>query len=85
MVNFCLKEEEKNLLRSLIGKKLIKYRHDPLDKFGNKEIALQGDYMIPLVDIFKGENAREKLAAPGNEFNQPGTKFNVTRDFVKIN
>ena len=184
MVNFCLKEEEKNLLKSLIGKKLIKYRHDPLDKFGgetvygrvelffedaiilidydyeayplfgntvddhpkfsvkiikeeeatsalqntsqinikfdeiltsitlveeyanvdwggkkddvriltaiifkfgNKEIALQGDYMIPLVDIIKGENTREKLSKPGEEFdNDPETKFTVTRDFIGL-
>ena len=183
MVNFCLKEEEKNLLKSLIGKKLIKYRHDPLDKFGgetvygrvelffedviilidydyqayplfgntvddhpkfavkiikeeeaisalqdtcqinikfdeiltsiilveeytnvewdgkkddvriltaiifkfgNKEIALQGDYMIPLLDIFKSENSKEKLIAPGNEFNQPDTKFETVRKFIEL-
>lgn len=184
MINFCLKKEEKNLLKSLIGKKLIKYRHDSLDKFdgeavygrvelffddvivlinydyeaypifGNnvddhprfsiktitedeaisalqdtnqinirceeiinsivlvedyanvewdgkkddvrilkaivfkfdkKELALQGDYMIPLIDVFKGENIKEKLAIPGDEFaNDPETKYSAERFFVEI-
>lgn len=35
MINFCLNDKEKSLLISLIGKKLIKVRHDPLDKFGD--------------------------------------------------
>lgn len=179
MVNFCLKEEEKNILKSLIGKKLIKYRRDPLDKFkkdtvygrvelffddvvilinydyetfplfGNnaddrpkfsikiineeealfafhniyqinidfneilksitlvedyssverddkkddvriltaiilkfedEELTFQGDYMIPLMDIIKGENTIEKLSEAGEEFkNDPETKFTAIR------
>ena len=35
MINFCLSDKEKPLLKSLMGKKLIKIRHDPLDKFGD--------------------------------------------------
>lgn len=184
MVNFCLKDEEVKLLRSLVGKKLLKYKHDPLDKFecetvygrielffsgvivlvdydyepyplfgnsdddhpkfhirtitedqaisalqnieqininyndiidsitlvedftnvewdgkkddvrilqaiifksGDRELALQGDYMIPLIDIFKGKNLRERLAKPGHdEFNRPDTKFKTDRYFLEI-
>lgn len=35
MINLCLSDKEKSLLKSLIGKKLSKIRHDPLDKFGD--------------------------------------------------
>lgn len=35
MINLCLSDKEKSLLKSLIGKKLSKMRHDPLDKFGD--------------------------------------------------
>lgn len=35
MINLCLSGKEKSLLKSLIGKKLSKIRHDPLDKFGD--------------------------------------------------
>ncbi len=38
MVNFCLSNEEKVLLKSLIGKKLINFRHDALDKFGKETV-----------------------------------------------
>ena len=38
MVNFCLSNEEKALLKSLIGKKLINFRHDPLDKLGKETV-----------------------------------------------
>ena len=184
MVNFCLKEDERNLLKNLIGKKLIKYRHDPLDKFGgetvygrvelffddvivlidydyeayplfgnsvddhpkfsikkisedeaisalqdtnqinipceknirditlvedhahvewdgkqddvrtlkaiifkldDKELTFQGDYMIPLIDVFKGDNTKEKLKIPGDEFaNDPEATFTSDRFFVKL-
>ncbi len=184
MVNFCLSNEEKALLKSLIGKKLINFRHDPLDKlgketvygrielffndsivlldygykpyplfgnedddhpmflakiidekdaisalkdvtqinvevkkgitgitlvedyaeityddkadslrilkaiifkFGKEEIAIQGDYMIPLLDIMKGENVASRLANPGDEFeNDPETKFIAKRFFVEL-
>lgn len=184
MLNFCLKKEEKNLLKSLIGKKLIKYRHDSLDKFGgdtvysrvefflddtiiligydygpyplfgnnnddhpkffiktisednavsalqntnqidveceeiitsitlvedgmivewdgkkdsvcvlkaivfnfgNKKLILQGDYMIPLIDVLKGKNAQEQLLPPGDEFsNNPDIKYNAERFYVEL-
>ena len=38
IVNFCLSNEEKALLKSLIGKKLINFRHDPLDKLGKETV-----------------------------------------------
>ena len=38
MVEVVLTEQEKSLLRSLIGKRLLKLRHDPLDKFGGSEV-----------------------------------------------
>lgn len=179
MINFCLNDKEKSLLKSLIGKKLIKIKHDPLDKFGDgtvygrvelffeesivligydyspfqlfggedddhpkfavktideseaisalqgveqifanynetikgitlvednvdvewdgkkdefkslaaiifkfstRELAVQGDYMIPLLEIIKGENAKDYLSKPGEEFdNDPETKFEACR------
>ena len=184
MVNFCLSNEEKVLLKSLIGKKLINFRHDALDKFGKEtvygrielffidsivlldydyepyplfgsedddhpmflvkiidekdavsalkdvtqinvevkktitgitlvedyaeityegkidslrilkaiifkfgkeEIAVQGDYMIPLLDIIKGENVASRLVDSGDEFeNDPETKFIAKRFFVEL-
>ena len=38
MINFCLDDKEKSLLKSLIGKKLIKAKHDPFDKFGGETV-----------------------------------------------
>lgn len=38
MVRLTLSNEEKNLLHGFIGQKLIKMRHDPLDKFGGSEV-----------------------------------------------
>lgn len=38
MINFCLDNKDIFLLKGLIEKKLIKYRHDPLDKFGQEII-----------------------------------------------
>ena len=38
MVNFCLKDDEKFLLKSLIGRKLLYFKHDPLDKFGEETV-----------------------------------------------
>ena len=54
-------------------------------KFSNKELTLQGDYMIPLIDVFKGENTKEKLTIPGDEFaNDPETKYSAERLFVEL-
>lgn len=54
MVNICLSNEEKNLLKDLLGKKLIKYRHDPLDKFDGEtvygRVELFFDDSIILID-----------------------------------
>ena len=38
MVNICLSNEEKMLLKSLIGRELINIRHDPLDKFDGETV-----------------------------------------------
>lgn len=38
MVEVVLTEQEKSLLRSLIGKRLLKLRHDQLEKFGGSEV-----------------------------------------------
>lgn len=184
MINFCLNNEEKELLKSLVGKKLVKYRHDPLDKFegetvygrvelffediiimidydyepyplfGSKdddhprfkvkiiqedeatsalqdtvqiniscneviksitlveeytkvewdgkkdevrmlraiifeleniELTLQGDYMMPLIDVFKGENTKDKLVSPGDEFDGDNeTTFETKRFFIRL-
>lgn len=53
-------------------------------KFKNNEIAFQGDYMIPLIDIFKGNDLKDKLEMPGAEFDQPETKYTAKRIFVEI-
>lgn len=52
MVNICLNNEEKTILKSLIGKEIIKYRHDPLDKFdgakvyGRIELFFDGEIVL---------------------------------------
>lgn len=183
MVNFCLKDEEKNLLKSLIGKKLKHFKHDPFDKFegetvyGNielffddlivliqydyepyplfgdntndhpkfsikvineedaisafqntqqisikcdkvitgitlvedyvnvewdgkkdevrmmkaiilklddKEVAIQGDYMMPLLDIFKGINLKNVLGSQADEFEDDETKYEAKRFFIEL-
>ena len=183
MVNFCLKDDEKTLLKNLIGKKILNFRHDPLDKFegetvygkvelffedliilinyyyepyplfGNnvddhpkfsikvieegeavsalentqqidvkcdktikgitlvedyvnvewdgkkddvrmmkaiifklddKEVAIQGDYMMPLLDILKGENLKEMLGTQADEFEDDETKYETERYFVEL-
>lgn len=183
MVNFCLKDDEKNLLKSLIGKKLDYFRHDPFDKFesetvygnielffkdliilikydyelyplfGNsvddhpkfsikvinkeeavsalqstkqinvkcdqviqgitlvedyvnvewdgkkddvrmmkaiifklddKEVAIQGDYMMPLLDILKGENLKDMLRTQADEFEDSETKYETERFFMEL-
>ncbi len=184
MVDIRLNNEGKNLLKDLIGKKLIKYRHDPLDKFGGEmiyervelffddstilveydytpypifgskddehpvfsikrissedavsalkdvsqinvrydktitgitliedhveiewngkkddikfhkalifefgkeEIALQGDYMMPLLKIIKGENSISKLLEPGDEFkDDPEVQYSAQRFLIKL-
>ena len=38
MVNFCLKDDEKTLLKTIIGKKLLYFKHDPFDKFGGETV-----------------------------------------------
>ena len=184
MINICLSVEEKDLLKKIIGKKLLNYRHDPLDKFDgetvygrielffddsiilidydyepfplfgsaddehpkfsirkieeekavsalkdvtqidvrfnrviseiilvedcvdikwdgkqdcfkllkaivlkcdNQEIAIQGDYMIPLIDIFKGQNVINMLKNVGDEYkDDEETKFIVERSYTKL-
>ena len=41
--------------------------------------------MMPLIDIIKGNDLKEKLLAPGDEFdNDPETKFKAYRCFIKL-
>lgn len=41
--------------------------------------------MMPLIDIFKGDNLKDKLVSPGDEFdNDPETKFKAKRYFVEL-
>ena len=53
MVNFCLSDNEKEILQGLVGKKLNKIRHDPLYKFDGAvygKIELFFDDLIVLID-----------------------------------
>lgn len=183
MENFCLSKNEKLLLKSLLGKKIIKIRHDSFDKFereavygrielffedcillinydyapyyifgaeddrpkfsvrfideveavsalqdtiqidvgvsqtlheitlvedysdvdwcgkkdsllnlkaiilklDDKEIVIQGDYMIPLLEIFQGDNVLKQLDKPGEEFDgDKETKFETKRHLIHL-
>lgn len=182
MVNFCLTNEEKSLLKSLIGKKITSIRHDPFNKFdgdtvygkvelffedliilinydyesfpifggddehpkfsvktiteneavsalkdtaqinvlygdkiqtitlvedyysaewdskkdtaqimkaiifgfGDREMAIQGDYMIPLLDIIKGENLKDTLTSGEEEFDCEEVKFEMKRLYFAL-
>jgi hypothetical protein len=54
-------------------------------KFDNDEIVVQGDYMIPLLDIFKGENAINMLKDVDDEYkNDQETNFIVERLHIKL-
>ena len=54
-------------------------------KLDDKELAFQGDYTIPLIDVFKGDNTKEKLKIPGDEFaDDPETIFISDKFFVKL-
>lgn len=53
--------------------------------FSQQQIAIQGDCMIPLLDIIKGEDIENCLIKPRDEFsNDPQTKFKVERNFVTL-
>ena len=56
MVNFCLKDDEKTLLKTIIGKKLLYFKHDPLDKFGGEtvyeKVELFFEDLILLIDYY---------------------------------
>jgi hypothetical protein len=184
MINFCLDDKEKNILKSLIGKKLTYTKHDPFDRFGgamvygrvelffgdlvvlidydyspyhlfgsedddhpkfavkeisddeavsalqgvrqirvncdeqisgitlvedyakvewdgkrddvrtliaiiikfaNRELTIQGDYMIPLLNLLKGENTKKQLPKPGEEFaNDSKTKYAAKRFYIDV-
>lgn len=183
MVNFCLNDGEKSLLKSLIGKKLLYFKHDPFDKFegetvygriellfkdlillinydyapyplfgskvddhpkfsintindneavsalqnteqitvacketikginlvedfvkvewdgkydevrmlkaiifkfNKKEVAVQGDYMIPLLSILKGESLKESIDTEADEFEDSETKYECERSFIEL-
>ena len=183
MVNFCLKDDEKTLLKTIIGKKLLYFKHDPFDKFGgetvyekvelffedlillidyyyepyplfgnnvddhpkfsikvikeeeaisaikdtqqievkcektikgitivedyvsvewdgkkdnvrmmkaiifkldDEEVAIQGDYMMPLLDILKGENLKDMIGTQKDEFEDDETKYESKRFIVDL-
>ena len=58
MVNLCLDADGVKLLKSILGKTLIKYRHDPLDKFGDEtvfgriELFLQDEIIMISYDYY---------------------------------
>lgn len=67
MVNFCLNDKEKLILKSLIGKKLLMVKRDPLDTFGNEtvygridlfftEVIVLVDYDYSPCRLFGGED-----------------------------
>lgn len=54
-------------------------------RFKDYEMAIQGDYMMPLLDILKGNSLKDNLVRPGDEFSDdPETKFKVTRTYVDL-
>lgn len=54
-------------------------------KFDDEEIAFQGDYMIPLLDIIKGKDAISRLQEPGYEYrNEPEVKYTVQRNYIDL-
>lgn len=56
-----------------------------LFKFPGFELGIQGDYMIPLLDIMKGIDIKNRLDKPGEEFdNDPETSFKARRDYVNL-
>lgn len=53
--------------------------------FDKGEIAIVGDYMMPLLDLIKGENVLSNLPRPGEDLeNIPDVKYHAERSFVKI-
>ena len=56
-----------------------------LFKFPDHELGIQGDYMIPLLDILKGVDIENRLDKPGEEFDHdPETNFKARRDYVNL-
>ena len=51
---------------------------------GDKEGAIQGDYMMPLLNIFKGENVKDMLGTQADEFEDNETKYETERFFVEL-
>lgn len=54
-------------------------------KLDGKEFALQGDYMIPMINIFKGDNLLEEMPSPGYEFGSDSeTTYNAKRILIEL-
>jgi hypothetical protein len=51
-------------------------------KFGKEEIAIQGDYMMPLLDIIKGTNVTSKLLEPGEEYKEDSEIKYIAKRFI---
>ena len=56
-----------------------------LFKFPDHELGIQGDYMIPLLDILEGTDIKNRLDKPGEEFDHdPETKFKAKRNYINL-
>lgn len=54
-------------------------------EFEDEQIMFQGDYMMPLIEFYKGENVMDKLLPPGDEFDHdPDTKHMSKRLLVQL-
>ena len=54
-------------------------------EFEDEQIMFQGDYMMPLIEFYKGENVIENLLPPGDEFaDDPDLKLTAKRLLVQL-
>ena len=53
-------------------------------KLYDEEVAIQGDYMMPLLDILKGENLKDMIGTQADEFEDDETKYESKRFIVDL-
>ena len=54
-------------------------------KMASYELGIEGDFMMPLLDVFKVKNAKVCLSKPGQEFdNDKDTKFEARRSYITL-
>lgn len=54
-------------------------------KLESQDIAFQGDYMIPLIEIFRGESVIDSLLPAGEEFySDEEVTYQGSREFVSL-